>query len=143
MIENSCRFVRMKDEVKTVPLNEQVDEDPEKKVLFSLIKENEGYYIDTEKNGNADKLWLVVRAMKNEVQKLSYELKKGDIVKLGRIQFRVKDIQTEGIPKNNPKDITLNEDIEEVGSVITAVDDKQDAGDSSTAAQCRFCWENE
>lgn len=81
--------------------------------------------------------------MKNETQKLSYELKRNDIIKLGRIQFRVKDIQTETIPRSDPRDFALNEDIEEVGSIITTPDDKPDAGDSATSVQCRFWWENE
>ena len=99
-IDNSCKFLRNKDEVKTVSVNQQVDDDPETKVLFSLLKDESGnYFIDTEKKASADKLWLVVRAMKNEYRKLNYELKKNDIVKLGRIQFRVKDLQTPTISK--------------------------------------------
>lgn len=35
-IENSCRFLRIKDEVITAPTSEVIDSDPEKKPLFSL-----------------------------------------------------------------------------------------------------------
>lgn len=119
-IDNSCKFLRNKDEVKTVALNQPIKEDSETKTLFSLVKEaNGGYYIDTDKTNNSnEKLWLVVRAMKNDTRKLSYELKKGDIIKLGRIQFRVKDLQTPTISKNDPYSVEENEDIEEVRSII-------------------------
>lgn len=140
-IDNSCKFLRNKDDVKTVGINHKVDEDPDTKTLFSLIKEEDGsYFIDTEKKNNTDKLWLVVRAMKNDTRKLSYELKKSDIIKLGRIQFRVKDIQTPTITKNNPYDVETNEDIEEVRSIITQSQEEAATDENSNAPQCRFCW---
>jgi hypothetical protein len=47
-IENSCNFLRNRDEVKTVPIDKIGDDDPETKPLFSLVKDNEGnYFIDT------------------------------------------------------------------------------------------------
>lgn len=128
--------MRIKDEVNTVGLNEDAEDDPSKKTLFSLVKDEEGnYFIDTEKKTPADKLWLVVRAMKNEGGKLSYELKKSDIIKLGRIQFRVKDIQTEKVAKNDPKDVVMNEDIEDVRSVITSNDSKPPEGEGQQIPQ--------
>ena len=91
------------------------------------------YFIDTEKINTSEKLWLVVRAMKNDSKKLSYELQKGDIVKLGRIQFRVKDLQTPTIPKNDPKDLESNEDIMDVRSII--YDNKEVNEDDDTSVQ--------
>lgn len=130
-VENSCKFVRIKDDVKTIGRTETLQAEPDSKVLFTLNKTANGeYWIDTEKGDNTDKLWLVVRAMKTEMTKLSYELKKNDIIKLGRIQFRVRDMQTETIPKNDPKDFLCNEDVEEVGSVITDWNDSQEPGSS-------------
>ena len=63
--DNSWKFIRQKDEVKTMPINFKPDEDQESISLFSLLKDNSGsYYIDTEKVNTTEKLWLVVRAMK-------------------------------------------------------------------------------
>ena len=63
--DNSWKFIRQKDEVKTMPINFKPDEDQEAISLFSLLKDNSGsYYIDTEKVNTTEKLWLVVRAMK-------------------------------------------------------------------------------
>lgn len=108
--------------------------------LFSLIKDEKGdYFIDTEKIHTTEKLWLVVRAMKNDSKKLSYELQKGDIIKLGRIQFRVKDLQTPTIPKNDPRDMESNEDIMDVRSILYENADGNEDDDSSSI-QCRFCW---
>jgi hypothetical protein len=144
-IEKSCKFVRVDNDVKTMNPTESLGEEQASKLLFTLNKSDTGEYsIDTDST-QSDKLWLVVRAMKNESEKLSYELKKNDIVKLGRIQFRVKDLQTDTITKNDTKDLLLNEDMEIVRSVITSnTDDKNpDAGDPLALPQCRFCWENE
>jgi len=37
-------------------------------------------------------MYLVVRSLKHHNQKIEYTLQKGDIVKLGRIKFAVKEI---------------------------------------------------
>ena len=73
-VDHSCKFVRQKDEVKTVALNFNVDEEQETTPLFSLVKDDKGdYFISTEKH-STEKLWLVVRAMKID-SKNSAELK--------------------------------------------------------------------
>lgn len=143
-IDSSCKFLRSKDEVKTVAVHQKIEEDADTKSLFSLVKDEAGgYHIDTDKSENAEKLWLVVRAMKNDTRKLSYELKKTDIIKLGRIQFRVKDLQTPSVLKNDPKSIENNEDIEEVRSIIVKNEEPHDSDGESSVPQCRFCWMTE
>ena len=42
-----------------------------------------------------DRLWLVVRSLKNPKGKYDYKIKKFDTIKLGRIRFRVKDFRCE------------------------------------------------
>lgn len=37
-------------------------------------------------------MYLVVRSLKHENKKIEYTLQKGDIIKLGRIKFAVKEI---------------------------------------------------
>ena len=106
--------------MRTLATGESIPEDLNAKLLFNLDKSGAGEYTIRTEEKLEDKLWLVVRAMKNESEKQSYELKKNDIVKLGRIQFRVKDLQTDTIQRNDPLDITQNEDIEEVRSVLTS-----------------------
>ena len=134
-IENSCNFLRNKDEVKTTQIDKLGDDDPETKALFSLVKDKDGnYFIDTIKKDHIDNLWLVVRAMKSETRKLSYELRKSDIIKLGRIQFRVKEIQTDAQFLSGTKEYISNDDIKEVGSIITANEENPDNVDSSTIA---------
>jgi len=119
-----------------VPLSSKPDEDQESISLFSLLKDqNANYFIDTEKTNTTEKLWLVVRAMKNETKKISYELKKGDIIKLGRIQFRVKDLQTPTITKNDPNNLEMNEDIKEVNSIIVKNEEPKEKDEESSIPQ--------
>jgi hypothetical protein len=132
-IENSCNFLRTKDEVKTVPIEKFGEDDPDTKALFSLLKDSDGnYFIDTVKKDNIDNLWLVVRAMKSETRKLSYELRKSDIIKLGRIQFRVKDIQNDTMMLSGTREYISNDDIKEVGSIITVNEENQENAESSS-----------
>jgi hypothetical protein len=45
---------------------------------------------------STDRLWLVVRSLKNQQnQKIDYKIKKFDVIKLGRVKFRVKDFKCE------------------------------------------------
>lgn len=125
--------------MNTVGSTYKPEDDDEATHLFSIIKDDKGdYFIDTEKVHTTEKLWLVVRAMKNDSKKLSYELRKGDIVKLGRIQFRVKDLQTPTIPKNDPKGVEPNEDIADVRAALYENEDANEDDDNSSGIQCRF-----
>jgi hypothetical protein len=45
-------------------------------------------------------MFIVVRNLKSSSTKTDYKLKKGDIIKLGRIKFKVKDYRTELCPPN-------------------------------------------
>lgn len=42
-----------------------------------------------------NKMFIVVRNLKSSSTKSDYKLRKGDIIKLGRIKFKVKDFRTE------------------------------------------------
>ena len=59
----------------------------------------DGFYIDhgdpTVDEESIDRLWLVVRSLKNPEGKFDYKIKKFDTIKLGRVRFRVKDFRCE------------------------------------------------
>lgn len=132
-LDGSCNFIRNKEDVKTVPITQVTDGDEETKALFSLVKDDEGkYFIDTIKSETTDNLWLVVRAMKNENQKLGYELKKDDIIKLGRIQLRVKEVHMGAESYSSSKAAVENEDIRDVDSIITTDQDGAENVDTSS-----------
>ena len=42
-----------------------------------------------------DKLWLVVRSLKSSGEKIDYHINKNDIIKLGRVKFRVRDLKSD------------------------------------------------
>jgi len=42
-----------------------------------------------------DRLWLVIRSLKSTEGKYDYKIKKFDVIKLGRVKFRVKDFACE------------------------------------------------
>jgi len=43
-------------------------------------------------------MFIVLSSLKSGNNKNEYKIKKGDIVKLGRIKFKVKDMRTDSIP---------------------------------------------
>jgi len=48
---------------------------------------------DKLEEDSVDRLWLVVRSLKNLQGKYDYKIKKFDVIKLGRVKFRVKDFK--------------------------------------------------
>jgi hypothetical protein len=49
--------------------------------------------MDTGMPEVAEKLWMVIKTMKSSSGK-GYKISEGDIIKLGRVKFRVKKIET-------------------------------------------------
>lgn len=58
---------------------------------------NGNYFLDHAENcdmkeeDSVDRLWLVVRSLKTPTGKEDYLIKKFDVIKLGRVKFRIKD----------------------------------------------------
>jgi hypothetical protein len=48
-------------------------------------------------------MYLVVRSLKQGEKKLDYKLKKHDIIKLGRVKFKVKDIRLKAMEDEKAK----------------------------------------
>ena len=69
-----------------------------------------------------DRLWLVVRSLKNPEGKFDYKIKKFDTIKLGRVRFRVKDFRCEQMCMT-PKELHQQE-LKEAMAVKTASDFK-------------------
>jgi len=88
------------------------------------IKALDGFYIDhgdsTLDEESIDRLWLVVRSLKNPEGKFDYKIKKFDTIKLGRVRFRVKDFRCEQMSMT-PKELFAQE-LKEAQTVKTAAD---------------------
>lgn len=48
-------------------------------------------------------MFLVVRSLKEGDKKLDYKLRKNDIIKLGRVKFKVKEIRIKAIEEEKEK----------------------------------------
>ena len=46
-----------------------------------------------DNTGKSDRLWTVVKEMKSE-ENLGYRLKENDLIKLGRIAFKIKHVSS-------------------------------------------------
>ena len=102
-----------------------------------------------------NKMFVVVRNTKSAQNNLDYKLGRGDIIKLGRIKFNVKDYRTKFFQsaqkcchedeEENPEDQgnnsldSLREEFEEEAVEIDCgvVDPK-----TSPDIQCKVCWDN-
>jgi hypothetical protein len=50
-----------------------------------------------EEEDGTDRLWLVIRSLKTPEGKYDYKIKKFDVIKLGRVKFRIKDFACENM----------------------------------------------
>ena len=50
-----------------------------------------------------ERMYLVVRSLKQGDKKLDYKLKKHDIIKLGRVKFKVKEVRIKAIEDEKEK----------------------------------------
>jgi hypothetical protein len=89
-VENEGYMVRGKENVifqKDITIVKNGDDT----VLFQLVKKSEKYYVrPINDNQASDRLWLVIRSLKD-----GYVIKRHDILKLGRMKFKVKEFRTE------------------------------------------------
>jgi len=96
--------------------------------LFNLVKKSEKYYVrPVNDNQPNDRLWLVIRSIKD-----GYVIKRHDILKLGRMKFKVKEFRTESeYFEGEHKETSPHKGFEEIHEVREP--DSEDV-------MCRFCW---
>jgi hypothetical protein len=58
-----------------------------------------------------ERMYLVVRSLKQGEKKLDYKLRKHDIIKLGRVKFKVKDIRMKAVDDEKAKRIHRKEKV--------------------------------
>ncbi|EGR31131.1 hypothetical protein IMG5_117240 [Ichthyophthirius multifiliis] len=80
-------------------------------------------------------LWTVVKSLKNINGGKGYEIKVGDYVKLGRIRFRVKELQGLNCVKQNINNFHFNPcaDILEIDQIMEKMENQDEPG------VCRIC----
>ena len=96
--------------------------------LFKLVRKNEKFYVRPNNDNPAnDRLWLVIRSLKE-----GYVIKRHDILKLGRMKFKVKEFRTETeYFEGEHVESSPHKGFEEIHEVQAA--DSEDI-------MCRFCW---
>jgi hypothetical protein len=80
------------------------------KPLLNIINDNETFYLEccTQPNQKVEskelneQMFLVVRSLKHNNTKIEYDIQQGDILKVGRVKFAVKEIRyKEGMEVDN------------------------------------------
>lgn len=97
-----------------------------------------------------NKMFVVVRNTKSAQNNLDYKLNRGDIIKLGRIKFNVKDYsRANGLMQSAKKGedaLDVNESLESLGNNEFEEEVVEiDCGvvdSSQEGIQCKVCWDN-
>lgn len=129
-VDTEGSMIRDKEDVRFWENHHPFDSEDET-LLFKLINQDEKFYVrPINENPANDRLWLVIRSLK-----VGYEIKKHDILKLGRMKFKVKEFRTESdYFEGEHVETSPHKGFEEIHEVQTA-----NSGD----IMCRFCWVGE
>lgn len=92
-------------------------------------------------------MFIVLSSLKSgsSMNTASYKLRKGDIVKLGRIKFKVKEIKTEqsySPVKNGAIDDDYELGTDEISEEFIEIDCAI-VDETSSEHLCKVCWSNE
>jgi len=126
------QIVRGKETVNFIEDDSDDRLDPEDKTsLFKLQKVTGKYQVvPVNENQPNDRLWVVIRTLKE-----GYVIKEHDIIKLGRMKFRVKEFRTE---------TEYFEDLDDKQSPHPGFDEYHEVKKSTEPeTNCRFCWTDE
>lgn len=126
-VETEGYMVRGKDNVNFSEELENIGNE-EDTVLFNLVRKEGKFFVrPINENPANDRLWLVIRSIKD-----GYVIKRHDILKLGRMKFKVKEFRTETeFFEGEHIEKSPHDGFEELHEVHPA--DSEDI-------MCRFCW---
>jgi len=129
MLVRTSSNVEFRDSSVEFPSNDQEDT-----ILFKLKQNGRQYEISPiNTNQPNDRLWLVIR----NFREAGYKINKHDIIKLGRMKFRVKEFRTEKEYFNELEEKSPHEGFDEIKNITDtntlAADDQEDSNPA-----CRF-----
>jgi len=107
-----------------------------------------------EQNGKTqESMYLVVRSLKVNNEKIDYEIQERDILKIGRVKFAVKEIgqlnkmevdeQTKEEKGHSANSIYTDTNEEEFEEFIQVPAIMEDISAEDPDCKCRFCWASE
>lgn len=110
-----------------------------KNELLNFVSQKETQLVNQVNEENLEKCWLVVRSLKSKSVEQGYKLCIGDILKLGRVKFKIKEVRKdekiETLNDINKEDEKTNEVEAEVCEYL----DIDENGEFVSDFTCRIC----
>jgi hypothetical protein len=152
---HSGTLMRNGDDIRVAKDNEKTQH-PEEKELIKLMTKDGDFWVTScqepgsdkvnKENANLDEnrenldndLWLVVKSIKANNNK-GYHLSEGDLIKLGRIKYRIKEVQGSPIvPSQKPIKTEVGND-PSLDASINNLNDSIKSVPTNGAHTCRIC----
>eukprot|EP00929_Paragymnodinium_shiwhaense_P023627 TRINITY_DN14755_c0_g1_i1.p1 TRINITY_DN14755_c0_g1~~TRINITY_DN14755_c0_g1_i1.p1 ORF type:complete len:420 (+),score=68.69 TRINITY_DN14755_c0_g1_i1:208-1467(+) len=99
-VQRSLRCIRQGMDVQVV--GEDTPTDPGWDTLARVVHKEGAFFLDSPRDSKAKKLWLVVRDLQDSPPK-GHRLTEGDLIKLGRFKFRVRQMVNSSIGGKPPE----------------------------------------
>jgi len=133
-LKNEGMLVRRASAVEYRDMDTDYPSNDQEEVILLKIKQNDRQYeiLPINTNQPNDRLWMVIRNLKET----GYKIKKHDIIKLGRMKFRVKEYRTEHEYFNELDEETPHEGFDEIKNIADT--EKLATDDEDENPACRF-----
>jgi hypothetical protein len=121
-------IVEFKDYEDSLSYSKEEESDPKVLAYARLISDNE--YLIQPRDGNQplnNRMWIIVRSIKVNGRNEGYAVQPNDIIKIGRVVLRVRELNTDNCLAKE----TLDEEFMEVTTL-------QDEPENEEL--CKFCW---
>jgi len=161
--QEATKISRQSNELETIPMSVSSDTNLAQTLeKTSLLKINQSgsksFYCadqiflegcvkaDVNNLNNNDQMYLVIRSLKSGNDKIDYHIKKGDILKIGRVKFAVKlmnIIGQEQVTKKDEEDLEFQEFLELKDNILTTEEQVKAFGtNEEDLPKCKCCWES-
>lgn len=90
--------------------------------MHKILNSDESAIVDTVTENTLEKSWLVVRSLKSNSIDKGFKLSVGDIIKLGRVKFKIKEVKhdtlIETMYNESKEDENTNETQAEISEIL-------------------------
>jgi hypothetical protein len=126
-------------------LNPNVDCKP----LLNIVNDQDQFFLEccvqpqskVESRELNEQMFLVVRSLKHNNAKIEYDIQQGDILKVGRVKFAVKEVrETSSMDIDTKKKEPSDDDFEEYEEVVSIMRWVDESLPEEEQKKCRFCW---
>lgn len=93
--------------------------------LHKIFQTNESQIIENVPETGIEKSWMVIRSLKTNSIYQGFKLSVGDIIKLGRVKFKIKEVKHDALIETMENESKEDENTNEVQAEISDIQEEE------------------